>query len=344
MNGTGKTVAIVLGLAVLLSPGVVVLVASSAVAAVSNPCAGPAEAAEQVEGTDLSGEQLANAQIIVSVVKARKLPARAAVISLATAMQESSLINNLRQLDHDSIGLFQQRIQYYGADVAGNPVKSTEAFLKKLVGQPNWQTRPLTEVAADVQIPRADLRGEYAKWEQLATTLTNRYMPGSTTYTPGPVCADGPGAGFDQGSEGIPEGYQLPTDAQARTAVAFALAQLGERYVFGANGPDEWDCSSLMQQSWAAAGVPIPRVTYDQVKIGVAVPGLAAMKPGDLIFIPGSLGSRSVPRHVGMYIGTDKNGKQWLVQAPSSNQRVKTTPVSNWAKEIVNIRRPVDKA
>lgn len=342
MSRATKTVMIVAGLAALLSPGAVVLVASSAVASFSNPCSGPAEAAETVEGTDLSGEQLANAELIVGVVTSKRLPARAAVISLATARQESSLINNLRQLDHDSIGLFQQRISIYGADVAGNPVKSTEAFLAKLVRQPDWQTRPLTDVAADVQIPAEKYRGEYAQWETLATTLTNRFMPGGSTSTP--VCADGPGAGFDQGSEGIPDGYQLPTDAQARTAVTFALAQLGERYVFGANGPDAWDCSSLMQQSWAEAGVPIPRVTYEQVKSGVAVPGPAAMQPGDLIFIPGSLGTRSVPRHVGMYIGLDRNGEQWLVQAPSSNQRVKTTPVSDWASQIVSIRRPVDRA
>lgn len=341
MSRAAKTVVIVAGLAALLSPGAVVLVASSAVASFSNPCAGPAEAAEQVEGMDLSGEQLANAQLIAGVVKGKGLPSRAAVIALATSLQESSLINNLRQIDHDSIGLFQQRISIYGADVAGNPVKSTEAFLAKLVKQPNWQVRPLTEVAADVQIPAAEFRGEYAKWETLATTLANRFLSEASTSTP--VCADGPGAGFDEGTESIPNGYQLPTDVQARTAVAFALAQLGDRYVFGANGPDAWDCSSLMQQSWAAAGVPIPRVTYEQVKSGVAVPGPSAMQPGDLIFIPGSVGTRSVPRHVGMYIGDDENGKQWLVQAPSSNQRVKTTPVSSWANEIVSIRRPVDK-
>ncbi|GAA2865761.1 hypothetical protein Acy02nite_12880 [Actinoplanes cyaneus] len=339
MSRGARNLLLVVVLGILLSPGVIVLIASAAVAGIANPCGAPSEAAEQVEGTDLSGEQLANAELIVGVVKDEKLPARAAVISLATSMQESSLVNNLRQLDHDSIGLFQQRVSIYGADVAGNPVRSTKAFLAKLVKQPDWQTRPLTEVAADVQIPRADLRGEYAKWEQLATTLTQRFLPGSTT-----TCADGPGAGLDDGAAGLPDGYQLPTDAQQRTAVSFALAQLGERYVFGANGPDTWDCSSLMQGSWAAAGVAIPRVTYEQVKSGVAVPGLSAMQPGDLVFIPGSLGSATNPRHVGMYIGTDSKGEQWLVQAPKTGDVVKTSKVSSWARKIVSIRRPVDKS
>jgi cell wall-associated NlpC family hydrolase len=324
-------------------------------ATVSLTC-GPGGPSGEVGNTTLDNEQMASAHTIIRVVISRGLPQRAAVISVAVALQESSLRNDLRQRDHDSIGLFQQRIQYYGAEVAGDPVKSTNAFLNKLVQQPNWQTRPLTEVAADVQLPREDLRGEYAKWEELATTVTKTYWTGPVEGTsPSPTgSAAPPGQLVDctEGTDdpnladgaGIPDGYQLPTDAQARKAVAFALAQLGKPYVWGAEGPDAYDCSGLMMAAWAHAGVAIPRVTTTQVRTGVSVPGLSSMAPGDLILIPGSNGTMSQPGHVGMYIGRGGDGKQYLVHAPHSRTVVKVAPVSNWAREIAAIRRPVDRA
>ena len=68
----------------------------------------------------------------------------------------------------------------------------------------------------------------------------------------------------------------------AGKALEYALAQRGDPYVFGANGPDAWDCSSLMQQSYRNAGVSIPRTTYSQATIGRAV-SRAEVKAGDLI-------------------------------------------------------------
>ncbi|MFI5934073.1 C40 family peptidase [Actinoplanes sp. NPDC051494] len=329
---------ILLGLALVfwlvLPLGAVLVAASTASASASAPC-GPGGSTTQVQGVELSAEQLGNAATIVSVVRQRNLPPRAAVIAVATAMQESSLHNDLRMLDHDSIGLFQQRVQFFTARVAGDPVASTTLFLTKLVKVAGWDTRPLTDVASDVQVPRADLRGEYAKWETLAQTVADTIWPGAVTD-----CAYGTDDAAAGAGGPLPVGYRLPTEGQARTAVNFALQQLGDPYVFGANGPDTWDCSSLMQRAWAAADVAIPRVTTDQVRSGMPVPGLAAMRPGDLIFIAGSLGTMSSPRHVGMYIGTGDDGKQYLVQAPQSGDVVKVSPVSNWANLIAAIRRP----
>lgn len=76
---------------------------------------------------------------------------------------------------------------------------------------------------------------------------------------------------------------QVPVPAGAAgTALNFALGERGKPYVFGSNGPGSWDCSSLMQASYRAAGVAIPRVTYDQAKVGRAVTR-AQVAPGDLI-------------------------------------------------------------
>jgi len=164
----------------------------------------------------------------------------------------------------------------------------------------------------------------------------------NTSPAPSSTCDDGDGLP-DDGDGGVPAGYVFPSNAQQAIAVAFALNQLGKPYVFGAIGPDSFDCSGLVMKAWAAAGVSIPRTTEYQVSTGVAVTSVAAMQPGDLIFIPGSDGTVAHPGHVGMYIGA-VNGRQYLVQAPHTGTVVHTSLVSSWASEIAAIRRPLDRS
>jgi len=291
-------------------------------------------APQQVSGQQLTTEQLASAQTIVATTQAQQLPEYAAVVALATAKQESDLVNSLVATDHDSIGLFQQRISVYTAAVAGDPVRSTQAFLAALDKVPNWQTIPLTQAAQAVQ--KSSHGDAYAQWQALATALATKFWLGAALTN----CNGGDGLP-DGGAGGIPDGYHLPTDAQQAAAVAFALAQLGKPYVFGAEGPNAYDCSGLMMAAWAAAGVAVPRTTYDQANVGVAVPGLATMQPGDLLFIPGSDGTAAHPGHVGMYIGVGGDNRQYLVQAPHIGTVVKVIPVSDWASQVAAIRRPV---
>ncbi|NYV73569.1 C40 family peptidase [Streptomyces sp. UH6] len=106
--------------------------------------------------------------------------------------------------------------------------------------------------------------------------------------------AAGGGSGADGGS-----GTGGGTDAsatQGQKAVAFAEAQIGLPYVWGATGPDSYDCSGLTQAAWKAAGVDLPRTTYDQVNAGTTVP-VSEAKPGDLVFFYDDV------THVGVYIG-----------------------------------------
>jgi peptidoglycan DL-endopeptidase CwlO len=91
---------------------------------------------------------------------------------------------------------------------------------------------------------------------------------------------------------------------KAAKALAFARAQIGKPYVWGATGPGSYDCSGLTQAAWKAAGVDLPRTTYDQVNAGTTV-SLSAARPGDLIFFYDNIG------HVGLYIG---NGM--MIHAP----------------------------
>ncbi|MCK8435227.1 glycoside hydrolase [Streptomyces sp. D2-8] len=98
---------------------------------------------------------------------------------------------------------------------------------------------------------------------------------------------------------------------KADKALAFARAQIGKPYVWGAVGPGSYDCSGLTQAAWKAAGVTLPRTTYDQVNAGTTVP-LSQAQPGDLVFFYDDL------THVGIYIG---NGM--MIHAPKPGTYVR---------------------
>lgn len=84
--------------------------------------------------------------------------------------------------------------------------------------------------------------------------------------------------------------------AKAAKVIAFAKQELGKPYVWGATGPNSYDCSGFTQAAWRTAGLELPRTTYDQVKIGTKV-AKSDMRPGDLIFFYADV------THVGIYVG-----------------------------------------
>ncbi len=103
----------------------------------------------------------------------------------------------------------------------------------------------------------------------------------------------------------------------AQTAVNTALAQVGKPYVWGAAGPNSFDCSGLMQYAWAAAGVSLPHSSSMQSTMGTPV-SQSQLQPGDLVFF------YSPVSHVAMYIG---NGQ--IVHAATSGEPVKVVPLSS---------------
>jgi cell wall-associated NlpC family hydrolase len=324
--------------------------------AAASPC-GPAGPAQQVQGVPLDAEQLANAQTIAATTSSAGMPSRAAVVAVATALQESGL-RNVGYGDRDSLGLFQQRASWGPAGVRLDPVAATILFLRALNAVRHWKLLPAA-VASD-QVQHSAFPTAVTRWETLASALVAMYWPvnigGSTppsTSTPGSSPPAGsasncPGEGSEsssgEGTSGggvttLPPGFALPTVTQQGTVVAFALAQLGQPYRWGGAGPGGWDCSGLTMRAWGAAGVPLPRTTFQQVLAGAPVPSTAAMQPGDLIFIAGSDGTPANPGHVGLYIGL-VNSLPYLVDAPETGRTVEITPVSTWAGLIVAIRRP----
>lgn len=94
----------------------------------------------------------------------------------------------------------------------------------------------------------------------------------------------------------------IQASSKAASVVALAKEQVGKPYVWGATGPDSFDCSGLVQYVYQhAAGINLPRTTYDQVKVGQTVP-LDKLQAGDLVF----WGSETAPYHVAIYIGNNQ--------------------------------------
>ncbi|MET7672765.1 hypothetical protein [Micromonospora luteifusca] len=126
----------------------------------------------------LNDEQTANAKAIIAATKKAGLPERAAVISIATSLQESKL-ENLGHLgdmnDHDSLGLFQQRPSsgWGTPEQITDPAYSTTAFLKGLRQVDGWQDMPLTQAAQTVQV--SAYPDAYAQWEQQAADLVGQH-------------------------------------------------------------------------------------------------------------------------------------------------------------------------
>jgi cell wall-associated NlpC family hydrolase len=109
-------------------------------------------------------------------------------------------------------------------------------------------------------------------------------------------------------------------------AVNAALSKQGSPYVFGAKGPDEFDCSGLVQWSFRQAGVSLPSSTQSQISGGKEV-SQSEMKPGDVVFFYSS-GS-----HNGIYIGGGK-----IVHAPTEGQNVTVEEVE-YMGEVNTVRR-----
>jgi len=119
--------------------------------------------------------------------------------------------------------------------------------------------------------------------------------------------------------------YTGPTGTQAEKAVQFVYDQVGCPYVFGGTGPcnSGFDCSGLMMQAWASAGVSIPRVSNDQIADLPQV-DLASgdptkyLQPGDILGFSGN-------SHVGMYVGGGM-----MIDAPHTGLNVEKVALSGW--------------
>jgi cell wall-associated NlpC family hydrolase len=119
----------------------------------------------------------------------------------------------------------------------------------------------------------------------------------------------------------LPPLPNVPTSPLAAAALAFAQAQLGKPYVWGAVGPSSYDCSGLTGAAYAAAGVHLPRVASQQWYSGPHI-ALADLQPGDLMFWASNLNDPNSIHHVAFYLGNSM-----MLAAPHTGDVVKIQPV-----------------
>lgn len=111
--------------------------------------------------------------------------------------------------------------------------------------------------------------------------------------------------------------------AGAATAIAFAAAQIGDPYKWGAAGPNAWDCSGLTMGAWQAGGVSLPHYSVAQYTSSTRISS-TALQPGDLVFW-GSSSNPSSIYHVALYAG----GGQ-MIHAPRTGRPVVQESMYSW--------------
>lgn len=286
------------------------------------------------KNTGWSPEQRSNAAKIVEQVKRDIVPVdqlRAAIVALATAMQESTLINVDRgdRAGPDSRGLFQQRAPWGPLADRMDPHKSAHMFLTGgRGGQPGlldiagWQHMSVTQAAQAVQV--SAFPTAYAKWEGPAKVLAAALLGSSAS-----------GADLDPcGGLGGPEGTVPVTSSDVGAMLATAKTLLGTPYLWGGDGsgnPPRVDCSGLIVYAWRKIGKPLRIRTSEQMWSYSTQLQPGSEQPGDLIF--SEFGPRG-PGHV-MIVWDPTTGR--ALEAPHTGDVVKLINYKNY-KNLPNQR------
>ncbi|WP_435614171.1 NlpC/P60 family protein [Streptomyces coelicoflavus] len=177
--------------------------------------------------------------------------------------------------------------------------------IEQLRGAARVEVTSLKSRRAELKRHRETVTGKLEKARRLLSRLTTEERAGAgdraSRSAPGP-------------REGLSASSQAP-NSRAAAAVAYAYQKLGSPYVWGATGPNAFDCSGLTQAAYRAAGVSLPRTTYAQIDAGRRV-GRSELLPGDLVFFYSGIS------HVGIYVG---NGQ--MIHAPNPSAPVRVAPV-----------------
>ncbi|MFC4149167.1 NlpC/P60 family protein [Micromonospora mangrovi] len=156
--------------------------------------------------------------------------------------------------------------------------------------------KPLDEMVAQLARTKAQLG---AKKQQINAEIARLGKLRLKVY--------GSGGGGPLRPAPCPSGYP---GGPAGIAVKFACAQIGKIYVWGAAGPDHFDCSGLTMAAWDKAGVSLPHNARQQHDVTRRV-SRSELRPGDLVFYYSDL------HHVGMYVGDG-----WVVHASQSGKPI----------------------
>ncbi|MFJ9621399.1 NlpC/P60 family protein [Streptomyces sp. NPDC101181] len=242
--------------------------------------------------------------------------ARNALGSLATAQYRTGTLDPAVQLalssDPDS---YLERAAYL--DRAGdrqrgvlNGIRRQVSRIAEVKKRADRETATLAARRAELHEHRTAIRTRLADARKLLATLTADERAAYERHAD-----DRHGGGPAHADRSTGRAVAAAPNGRAAQAIAFARGAIGKPYVWGATGPDAFDCSGLTQAAWRAAGVGLPRTTYTQINAGQRVPR-SQLAPGDLVFFYSGIS------HVGLYIG----GGQ-MIHAPRPGAPVRVAPI-----------------
>ncbi len=211
---------------------------------------------------------------------------------------------------------FTERLNHrQAADVTG--VRKQLRELEQLRGAARIELAALESRQAELKRHKETITGKLAEARRLLARLpederarwsaTGSVQRSSRSSASSPLRAPGT----------VPEASsaaQAP-NSRAAAALAYVYSKLGSPYVWGATGPDAFDCSGLVQAAYRSAGVSLPRTTYAQIAAGRRIER-SQLLPGDLVFFYSGIS------HVGVYVG---NGR--MIHAPNPSAPVRVAPI-----------------
>ncbi|GAA3815005.1 C40 family peptidase [Streptomyces coacervatus] len=188
------------------------------------------------------------------------------------------------------------------------------------------QLREIEQLRGAARIELAGLRSRQAELKRDKKTITGkldaaRLLASRLSAAERARLGDGTGRAARSatgGRDGLAPLGSATAEApgsRAAAALSYAYSKLGSPYVWGATGPEAFDCSGLVQAAYRSAGISLPRTTYAQIDAGRRV-SRSELAPGDLVFFYSGIS------HVGIYVG---NGM--MIHAPNPSEPVKIAPI-----------------
>ncbi|RZB17633.1 NlpC/P60 family protein [Streptomyces sp. F001] len=242
--------------------------------------------------------------------------ARAALGSFAAAQYRSGGLDPALQL-----ALSENPDRYLEgatfAERAGNRQSAAVARVRR-------QLREIEQLRGAARVELTSLQSRQAELKRHKKTITGkldaaRRLLSRLTAEERARLAEGEGT--DRASRAATPGRDslsataAAPNSRSAAAVSYAYQKLGSPYVWGATGPDAFDCSGLIQAAYRSAGVSLPRTTYAQIDAGRRV-SRSELLPGDLVFFYSGIS------HVGIYVG---NGQ--MIHAPNPSAPVRLAPI-----------------
>ncbi|PNG20613.1 C40 family peptidase [Streptomyces cahuitamycinicus] len=269
------------------------------------------------EKAEAAGQRLKNLQDQAARKEERLNSARDALGSVAAAQYRAGGLDPAMQLAlSDDPDRYLDNAEF--VERAGSRQNAAVAGVRK-------QLREIEQLRGAAHIELTSLKSRRAELKQHKKSITGKLGSARQLLSRlGPQERSLQGASQDRGSRstGARDTLAAPgsassqaTGARAAAAVSYAYQKLGSPYVWGATGPNAFDCSGLVQAAYRAAGVSLPRTTYSQIAAGRRV-SRSELLPGDLVFFYAGIS------HVGIYVG---NGR--MIHAPNPSAPVRVAPL-----------------